>query len=112
MYSRYKDRAEFVFVYVDIPHVDPVELRDRAGGPSATREAVIREGLREYRIDFPCLMDGPDDAVLHAYSADPARLVIVDRDGRIGFDSGSAMRSGLNPTGAEAWLEQHTTPLP
>jgi len=112
MYSRYKDRAEFVLVYVDIPHVNPDDLCARAGGPGASREAVIAEGLREFEIDFLCLEDSPDGAALQAYQADPTRLEIVDRDGRIAFDSGSGMKFGFNTAGAEAWLDQHTAPAP
>jgi hypothetical protein len=36
--------------------------------------------------------------------------VIVDQADKIAFDSGSIVSSGLNPDGADAWLELHSRP--
>ena len=114
MSSRYKGRAGFALVYVDTGHPEPPELWERAGGDGPPdRATLVARGAALHGLDFPCLLDTPDEAARAAYRAYPIRLVILDTDGRVGFDSGSSMRSGrLDTAAAEAWLEAHTGPQP
>src|SRR5436190_13555253 len=100
MYSRFKDRAAFALVQVENGHAEPAALTERAGGPGADRAAVARAGADEYGLDFPVLVDGPGAEARVEFGAYPGRLVIVDRAGRVGFDSGPAQRSDLDPAGA------------
>jgi len=82
LYQAYKDRAEFLFVYItEAPHTvlpPPTEADKKLGH--------IPRGLRYFNISFPCLLGNKD--VEEAYSPFPTRLLIVDWAGRIALDAG------------------------
>jgi hypothetical protein len=114
--EKYGGQVDFLFVYINNQHPEPAPLQavlaDPAMPPDApvNRLARIRAGMRYFGLSLTCVVDRDDDRVQQAYHAFPARLVIVDRAGKVAFDSGSILSSGLNPTGAAAWLAMHTTP--
>ena len=116
LYTRFKPRAEFLFVYIDNEHrgAEPEWLKEIETDPTAdvdepvNRLPRIRAGMEHYRLDLPCVDDFDAKKALQAYDASPAKLVIIDRDGRIAYDSGVVTNSGLNPSAAADWLEQHT----
>jgi hypothetical protein len=99
LYRVYKDRAEFLFVYIkEAPHaVLPVLAKSE---PKASR---ISRGLHYFDISFACLVG--DEAVERAYDPYPLRLMIVDRDGRVAFDAGLGIPKGWNLDPVESWLE-------
>lgn len=111
--ERFGDRADFLFVYIDNQHAEPEPLRSAiadAGAPldaPVNRQARIRAGLEHYGLSLPCVIDNKNNQVQQDYNAFPARLVIVDQKQTVAFDSGSVLQSGLNPTGAATWLEEH-----
>lgn len=113
--QRYGDRADFLFVYIDNQHAEPEPLQSAIADANApldapvNRMARIRAGLEHYDLSLPCVIDSKNNKVQHDYNAFPARLVIVDQKRTVAFDSGSVLQSGLNPTGAAAWLEEHTS---
>ncbi len=114
--KKYGDEADFLFVYINNWHSEPEPLQaviadtDAPADAPVNRLARIRAGMRYFDVPLTCVVDTDDDRVQNAYDAFPARLVIVDRADKIAFDSGSIVSSGLNPEGADAWLELHTGP--
>jgi hypothetical protein len=91
LHARYRDDAQFLFVYIqEAPHANPA-LPPPAGFTQGTELAQaqrerIRLGLAQYGLTMPCL-DGRNSAVVSAYDAYPRRLVVVDPEGRIAHDT-------------------------
>jgi hypothetical protein len=97
MYERYKDRIQFVAVYVREAHpIDGwrLESNDRVGiAVTQPRTALERAGLAEkccaaLETKIPMVTDTLDDRVGHAYSGMPDRLYLIDRDGKVAYKSG------------------------
>lgn len=105
MYRRYKDQAEFRFVYVREAHPDDgwqTESNRRAGVVYTTptndieRAKIAADCVRSLGITFPCLVDDMKDTAQRTFRAWPARAVIVGEDGRI------AHLSAPGPQGVKA----------
>ncbi len=97
LYRRYKDRANFVMVYVREAHPTDgwrMESNDRLGATTSQpktydeRVEVAQKCSRVLDLGFPMLVDTIDDAVGNRYSGMPGRLYLIDRDGKIAFKSG------------------------
>lgn len=97
LYRRYKDRANFVMVYVREAHPTDgwrMESNDRVGAVTAQpktyeeRADVAQKCGRLFNIGFPMLVDTIDDTVGARYSGMPGRLYLIDRAGKVAFKSG------------------------
>ncbi|QEL13528.1 deiodinase family protein [Limnoglobus roseus] len=96
-YGRYKDRANFVMVYVREAHPTDgwkMEANARVGvavkqpTTDAERAAVCGQFRAKLRPGMTVLVDGVADAVGNAYSAMPARLYVIDAAGKVAYKSG------------------------
>jgi hypothetical protein len=56
-------------------------------------------------IEFPALVDDPDNAVERAYTGWPDRLYVVDREGRIAYKSAPGP-FGFHPAGVDSTLKR------
>jgi thiol-disulfide isomerase/thioredoxin len=97
LYRTYKDRANFVMIYVREAHPTDgwrMESNDRVGAITAQpksyeeRADVAQKCGKLFHIGFPMLVDTIDDAVGARYSGMPGRLYVIDRDGKVAFKSG------------------------
>jgi hypothetical protein len=97
LYRRYKDRATFLMVYVREAHPTDgwrMESNDGVGVSTAQprtygeRAEVARACGRLLGLGFPMMVDTIDDRAGNLYSGMPARLYVIDRDGKIAFKSG------------------------
>jgi hypothetical protein len=100
LYERYRDRAQFLLIYVREAHPADgwwmtsnqrvgIEVTQPASDPDRLAVAsTCRNHLGFDRSDLPFLVDHVDDKVGAAYSGMPNRLYLVDSDGRIAFKSG------------------------
>ncbi len=97
LYQLYKDRAEFVMVYVREAHPTDgwrMDSNDAVGITTAQprtyeeRVALARTCGKRLSLGFPMLVDGIDDPVGNAYSGMPSRLYLIDRDGKVAYKSG------------------------
>jgi hypothetical protein len=97
LYGRYKDRANFLMVYVREAHPADgwrMESNDRFGVVTeqpktySERVEVARKCGRLLDLGFPMLVDSIDDRVGARYSGMPGRLYLIDRAGKIAFKSG------------------------
>ncbi len=97
MNRRYKDRVQFLSVYVREAH--PIEgwrssSNDKAGvvvkQPRSKKERVDVAKLccAALEMSMPLLIDEIDDRVGHAYSGMPDRLYVIGRDGRVAYKGG------------------------
>ncbi len=97
LYEHYKDRAEFVMVYVREAHPKGgwvLPSNDRVGvsldQPKTQDEriAVAQTCQRTLGFDMPFLVDTIDDAVGAKYSGMPSRLYLLDSEGKVAYKSG------------------------
>lgn len=97
MYQRYKDRVEFVAVYVREAHPTDgwrMSSNDRVGvaikqpKEREERAAAAQKCSGSLEITMPLVVDEIDDRVGHAYSGMPDRLYLVDRNGQVAYKSG------------------------
>ena len=97
LYRMYKDRAEFLMVYVREAHPTDgwhMESNDRASVTIAQprtydeRVKVAQACGERLSFGFPMLVDTIDDTVGARYSGMPSRLYLFDREGKIAYKSG------------------------
>ena len=112
LYEKYKDRANFLMVYVREAHpsdgwkmesntkvgvevVQPKTMEERTG--------VANQFCSRLHPNIPVVVDELSDPVGHAYSGMPARLYVIDRHGLVTFKSGRGP-FGFNPPELEQAL--------
>lgn len=97
LHATYGDRAGFLMVYVREAHPEDgwkMESNARAGvavpqpRSFAERVEVAGQFCTKLEPTMPVVVDDVNDSVGHAYSGMPARLYLVDRDGRVAYKSG------------------------
>ncbi len=95
--TRYKDRANFLMVYVREAHPtdgwsmesnDRVGVSERQPTTDAERLAVARKCSKRLDLGFPMLVDSIDDAVGTRYSGMPGRFYLIDPRGKVAYQSG------------------------
>lgn len=116
MYETYRDRAKFLFVYIQEAHPTdewPMAENAEAGIEIAQtrtleqRREVARRCCEELRLTLPCAVDTPDNAVDEAYAAWPERLFVIDARGRVVY-AGAQGPWGFKPAEVERWLQANT----
>lgn len=106
MFDAYKDRVEFVLVYIREAHAldghlpmtygmveDPID--------DAERVAVAKRCINELELVIPTVVDRIDDKVNSAYAGWPERLFLVGKDGKLTY-SGGPGPFGFEPDELEA----------
>jgi thiol-disulfide isomerase/thioredoxin len=97
LYRKYKDRANFLMVYVREAHpIDGwrMESNERVGVATSQprtygeRADVAQRCGKLLGLGFPMLVDTIDDAVGARYSGMPGRFYLIDRSGKIAFKNG------------------------
>lgn len=95
--ARFKDRANFLFVYVREAHPsngwcmasnDLAGVRVEQPTDDATRRSVAKACMELLKPSIPVVVDGVDDRVGDLYSAMPARLYVINRQGAVTYQSG------------------------
>jgi hypothetical protein len=97
LYERYRDRAEFLAVYVREAHPTDgwrMSFNDHFGVAITQprtfldRVAAGKTCNEKLEVRMPLLVDTIDDRVGRAYSAVPDRLYVLDPDGTVVYKSG------------------------
>jgi hypothetical protein len=97
VYGRYKAQANFVMVYVREAHpLDgwKMESNARLGvavkqpTTDAERTAVCEQFRKKLKPGMPVLVDEISDPVGNGYSGMPARLYVIDTNGKVAYKSG------------------------
>lgn len=95
--GRYRDKAEFVMVYVREAHPTDgwaMESNAKAGvavtqpTTNAERAKVCEQFRAKLKPTIPVVVDGVDDKVGNAYSGMPGRLYVIDPQGKVTYKSG------------------------
>lgn len=114
MAAAYKDRVEFLLVYIREAHPTDgwqvqANVRDQVLVESAKDIAHKEENatacVRKLDIRFPTLIDNLDNRVEQAYSAWPDRLYLIGKDGRIVYKSAPGP-GGFRPKELESAIEK------
>ena len=93
--GRYRDRVEFLVIYIREAHPEEgcVFNRNREAGivvhdpVSQEERASVAARARDLGIRMPILIDDVDDRVASTYGGWPVRLYLLRKDGRIGLQS-------------------------
>jgi hypothetical protein len=117
LYQSYKDRAEFLLVYIREAHPDSVLFVARDGEESLekvlqtdsldARSANAQVCCETLKLSFPAVVDRDDNFVNEAYAGWPDRFVIVGSDGRVAY-YGPPGPGGFRPREVEEWLRENT----
>lgn len=117
VYRDFRNRAEFLFVYVREAHPDSIlSLVDENLTPALVkvpqpatleeRTAVAATCGRTLELSMPIAVDTIDNRVGRAYAGWPNRMVVVGTDGRILFATDSSPR-GTDAARLRAWLKEN-----
>jgi hypothetical protein len=96
-FERYGGQARFLMVYVREAHPTDgwkMESNTKVGVAAAQpkslaeRVAVCDQFCQRLRPTLPVVVDDVSDEVGHAYSGMPARLYVIDRQGKVAYKSG------------------------
>jgi hypothetical protein len=93
LYLEYRDRVQFIFVYIREALTEQQSGEAMALDGEAPRNPetplerlrISNSFLNQAKLSMPCVIDSMDDATMRAYAANPARLYLVGREGRIVF---------------------------
>jgi len=120
LYEQYKDRVEFLQVYIREAHPDSVLFVLKAGKEVLEKieqtdsvdarihnAEVCRTSLK---LSFPAVVDREDNKVSHAYGGWPNRLVIVDKNGKVAWLS-DQKPSAFKATEVDRWLRENVGDL-
>ena len=97
LYTRYKDQANFLMVYVREAHPTngwAMESNTRVGVAVAQpttleeRAAVCEQFRKKLSPGMPVVVDTITDPVNTAYSGVPARLYVIDSKGKVAYKNG------------------------
>lgn len=97
LYRKYRDRANFVMIYVREAHPTDGWKMDsnEMAGVSLPQPATYGERAKVARIcgdklalGFPIVVDSIDDTVGAYYSGMPSRLYLIDSQGKVAFKNG------------------------
>ena len=114
MYETYKDRAAFVFVYIQEAHPSDgwqVESNTQEGvifpQPQkwVERQSVAQTCCERLDLSMPTVVDTIDNKVDKLYAGWPERIFIIDRDGKIAY-AGKQGPWGFKPDEAARALKQ------
>ncbi len=94
MYETYKDRVEFVLVYIREAHAIDSPLPMEFGmieDPISKLERIrlAKQCTTAMKLSIPAVVDDMDDAVNLAYHGWPERLYLVNKEGSLTYVGGN-----------------------
>jgi Iodothyronine deiodinase len=113
MYQDYKDRADFLAVYIREAHpLDEWQMKSNVDQDVcypqpqtlAQRVAIANDFTERFHFPIPMGVDPMDDAANRAYAGWPERIYIIDESGKIVYRGGIGPFN-YHPEEARAWLE-------
>ena len=115
MYQQYKDRVEFLLVYIREAHPDSVLFVVNEEGKRELQKILQTLTLDErndnaqictkaLHLSLPTVVDKDDNTINEAYAGWPDRMAIVDVDGVVAY-YGKPGPGGFKPREVEQWLK-------
>lgn len=114
MYQEYKDRAEFLFVYIREAHpADGWQMDNNVKDDVVferpktmdARKSIAKACGRRLKLSMPTVVDRLDNRVDTLYAAWPERIYVVAADGTIAY-AGLRGPWGFKPGDAEKTLRR------
>ncbi|MFZ0335236.1 MAG: deiodinase-like protein [Candidatus Acidiferrales bacterium] len=118
MYNDYKDRADFLTVYIREAHPqDEWQMKSNVDEnicyPQPTtfpqRVAIANDFVTRFHFPLPMAIDTMNDAADRTYGGWPERIYIIDEKGRIVYRGGLGLFN-YHPEEARAWLARRFPP--
>jgi hypothetical protein len=112
MYERYRDRANFLTVYIKEAHPEDewqmtANEKENVCYPQpktlSQRVAIANDFVKRFHYRVPLVVDEMDNSANARYAGWPERFYIVDEKGVIAF-KGKPGPFGYHPEEVEAWL--------
>jgi hypothetical protein len=114
MSERYRDRVDFVVVYIREAHPEEgwvvqmnrdqdIQVQDPASDEA--RHEVAATCAIHLKIQMPVVVDKVDDEIARAYGALPDRLYLIGKGGRVAF-RGEPGPFGFQPEALEKAIEK------
>ncbi len=112
MHERYRDRANFLTVYIQEAHPQDewqMEANEKENvcypQPKTLKQrvAIANDFVRRFDYRVPLAVDGMDNRADALYAGWPERFYIVDERGIIAY-KGKPGPFGYHPEDVEAWL--------
>jgi len=124
MYDQYKDRADFLAVYIREAHpLDEWEMKSNLDQnvcypqPKTLpqRVAIANDFIKRFKFPIPLGIDAMSDHGDHLYGGWPERIYVIDESGKIVYRGGLGPFN-YHPAEVSAWLahrfpEVHTAKL-
>ena len=114
MFQKYKDRAAFLFVYIQEAHpADGWQLDSNEtegvifSQPKEwdERRSVAKACCTKLSLSIPCVVDTIDNTVDNLYASWPERMFVIDRDGTVAY-AGEQGPWGFKPKATERSLRR------
>lgn len=115
MYNQYKDRADFLAVYIREAHpTDEWEMKQNLAQnvcyaqpkTLAQRVAIANDFVKRFNFPIPIGIDAMSDYADHLYGGWPERLYVIDTSGKIVYRGGMGPFD-YHPAEVSAWLARH-----
>jgi hypothetical protein len=112
MYNDYKDRADFLAIYIREAHPqDEWQMKSNVDQgvcypqphTLAQRVAIANDFTKRFSFPLPLGIDDMHDTADHMYGGWPERIYILDEHGKIVYQGGLGP-FGFHPDEARAWL--------
>jgi Iodothyronine deiodinase len=112
MYNQYKDRADFLAVYIREAHpTDEWEMKSNIAQnvcyaqpkTMAQRVAIANDFVKRFNFPIPIGIDAMSDLADHLYGGWPERLYVIDESGEIVYRGGLGPFD-YHPAEVSAWL--------
>ncbi|MET0552814.1 MAG: deiodinase-like protein [Vicinamibacteria bacterium] len=96
LFETYRDRATFLFVYVEEAHASdvwPLASNVKAGvvyetpRTAAERTGIATTCMRALEVRMPILVDDMENRTVDAYAAWPTRMYVIEQSGAVAFKS-------------------------
>lgn len=113
MYNDYKDRVDFLAVYIREAHpLDEWQMKKNVDEnvcyPQPTtltqRVAIANDFTQRFHFPLPLGVDPMNDLADHLYGGWPERLYVIDESGKIVYRGGLGPFN-YHPNEVRAWLE-------
>ena len=118
IYADYKDRAEFLTIYIREAHPqDEWQMKSNVDQgvcypqPKTfpQRVAIANDFVTRFHYTIPIAIDTMDNAADHVYAGWPERIYIIDESGKIVYRGGIGPFN-YHPEEARAWLANRFGP--
>jgi len=118
MFKGYKDRVEFLLVYIreahpadgwQMPENEKQGVIYKEPKNLFERKSIAETTCKKLNLSLPTVIDDMDNTVDNLYAGWPERMFIIDAAGKIAY-AGKQGPFGFKPPEVAAWLQKNLGP--